>query len=231
MSEEAKKFSKPVLILMIICVDVVFAFILFFLSGWNFLWMEAWIFLILLTFLMGFMLFWLNKHNPQVLRSRASIKGIVKKDIILMSLLITAFFAFFIIVGLDGGRYHWSTVPLWGKIFGYIGFVIGFIITILVMKENTFAAKVVRIDKEGGHEVITTGPYAAVRHPMYSGFLLWFFSMSIALGSLYGLIPMVFITILLIVRISFEEQLLHEELEGYTEYTKKVKKRLIPFIW
>ncbi len=231
MTEDAKKFSVPLLMLLIIPADVIIGFILFFLSGWNFLWWEAWIFLILLIFLMGFMLFWLNKHNPQVLRSRTSMKGMVKKDMILMSLLIASFFAFFIVVCLDGGRYHWSTVPLWSKIIGYIGFVIGFIITALVMKENPFAAKVVRIDKEGGHKVITTGPYAVVRHPMYSGFILWFFSMSIALGSLYGLIPVVFITILIIIRIPFEEKLLHEELEGYTEYTKKVKKRLIPLIW
>ena len=230
MSEDAKKFSVPILILILICADVVFGFILFFLSG-NFLWMEAWIFLIILTFLMAYMLFWLNKHNPQVLRSRTSLKGMSKKDMILMSLLIASFFAFFIVVILDGGRYHWSTVPLWGKIIGYIGFVIGFIIIFLVMKENSFAAKVVRVDKEAGHKVITTGPYAVVRHPMYSGYILWFFSMSIALGSLYGLIPVVFMTILLIVRISFEEKLLHQELEGYTEYTKKVKKRLIPWIW
>jgi protein-S-isoprenylcysteine O-methyltransferase Ste14 len=141
------------------------------------------------------------------------------------------FFAFFILVSLDGGRYHWSTVPLWGEIIGYIGFVIGFIIIFLVMKENPFAAEVIRVDKEAGHVVITTGPYAVVRHPMYSGYLLWFFSMSIALSSLYGLIPVVFITILLIVRIPLEEKLLHEELEGYTEYTKNVKKRLIPWIW
>ena len=159
------------------------------------------------------------------------MKGMVKKDIIIMILLIAAFFAYFIVVSLDGGRYYWSTVPLWGKIIGYIGFVIGFIITFLVMKENPFAAKVVRIDKEAGHEVITTGPYAVVRHPMYSGCILWFFSMSIALGSLYGLIPTGFMTILLIVRISYEEKILHEELEGYTEYTKKVKKRLIPWVW
>ena len=159
------------------------------------------------------------------------MKGMVKKDIIIMILLIAAFFAYFVVVSLDGGRYHWSTVPLWGKIIGYMGFVIGFIIIFLVFKENSFAAKVVRIDKEAGHKVITTGPYAVVRHPMYSGYILWFFSMSMALGSLYGLIPIGFMTFLLIVRISYEEKLLHEELEGYTEYTKKVKKRLIPWVW
>ena len=230
MSEEAKSFSVPVVILIIIFADVFFGFALFFLSG-NLLWMEAWILLILLTFLMGYMFFRLNEHNPQALRSRASLKGMQKKDIIIMTLMVIAFFAFFIVVSLDGGRYHWSTVPLWGKIIGYIGFVLGFIILFLVMKENAFAAKVVRIDKEAGHKVITTGPYAVVRHPMYSGYLLWLSSMSIALGSLYGLIPTAFLTILFLVRVSFEEQFLHQELEGYTEYTKKVTKRLIPGIW
>lgn len=107
----------------------------------------------------------------------------------------------------------------------------GLIIMFLVMKENSYAAKVVRIDKEAGHKVITTGPYAVVRHPMYSGYLLWFSSMSIALGSLYGLIPTVLIIILILIRISFEEKVLHEGLEGYTEYTEKVKNRLIPKIW
>jgi len=230
MSEDAKKFSVPLLILTLICTDFIFGFMLFFLSD-NFLWIEAWIFLILLTIILAYMFFWLNKHNQLVLKNRTSMKGMQKKDMILTSLLLIAFFAFFIVVCLDGGRYHWSTIPLWGKIIGDICFVISFIIIFLVMKENSFAAKVIRVDKEVGQLVITTGPYAVVRHPMYSGYILWIFSMSIALGSLYGLIPGVFFTILLIVRIPFEEKLLHKELEGYTEYTKKVKKRLIPWIW
>lgn len=228
--KQVKKFSVPILILIIIFADVAMGFVLFFPSG-NFYWMEAWIFLILFTFLMSYMFFWLNKHNPQVLRSRASLKGVQKNDLVILTLFGIVFLAFLLVVSFDGGRYHWSTVPLWGKILGYIGFVIGFTIIVLVMKENAFAAKVVRIDKEAGHKVITTGPYAVVRHPMYSGYILWVSSMSIALGSLYGLIPMAFLTLLFMVRISFEEKLLHKELEGYTEYTKKVKKRLIPWIW
>ncbi len=230
MSEEVKRFSWPVVILMIICVVVVIGFGLFFLSG-NLLWMEAWILLILLTFSVSYMFFWLNKHNPQVIRSRASVKGMQKKDIIIVTLLGVVIIAFFVVVILDGGRYHWSTVPFWGKILGYIGFVGGCYITFLAMKENAFASKIIRVDKEAGHKVITTGPYAVVRHPLYSGMLLLLSSMSIALGSLYGLIPMAFVTILILVRISFEEKFLHEELEGYTEYTKKVTKRLIPRIW
>jgi protein-S-isoprenylcysteine O-methyltransferase Ste14 len=230
MSEEAKKLPVAIIILLIIFVNVVFGFALFFLSG-NLLWMEAWIFLIIMVPLTSFAFFWLNKHNPQVMRSRASVKGLQKEDVIIMSLVGIVFFTFGVVVVLDGGRYHWSTVPLWGETIGFIGLVLGYIITILAMKENAFAAKFVRVDKEGGHKVITTGPYAVVRHPLYAGALLLFSSGSIALGSLYGLIPVVFLIILLLVRISFEEKFLHEELDGYTEYTKKVKKRLIPWIW
>jgi len=97
--------------------------------------------------------------------------------------------------------------------------------------ENSFALKVEKIDKKGGKKVISTGPYAIVRHPMYTGFLLMFFGLTIALGSLFGPIPTAIVTILIIIRIPLEEKILHEELEGYTEYTEKVKLRLIPKIW
>jgi len=117
------------------------------------------------------------------------------------------------------------------KILGFIGVAFGLIIIFLVMKENAFASKVVRIDKEGGQKVISTGSYAIVRHPMYTGFLLMFFGLAIALGSLFGLIPTAIITILIIIRIPLEEKVLYEGLEGYTEYTEKVKCRLIPKIW
>ncbi len=230
MSEEAKKLPTPLLILMAIFAPIMIGFFIMFPSG-NFLWTEAWILAIIFGIIMVYMLFWLNKHNPQILRSRTSVKGTTKKDALILASLGANMIIFIILVSLDGGRYHCSMVPLWAEIIGFAGFVLGFTIVFLVMKENAFAAKVVRIDKEAGHKVVTTGPYAVVRHPMYSGFLLMFASMSIALGSLYGLVPMLFMIIILIIRIRFEEQVLHEGLEGYTEYTKKVRKRLIPGIW
>ena len=231
MPEDAKPFPVPVIIGTVILSSVVLGFPLFYLAG-TFYWVEAWILLILLIPLLGYTFLWLNKHNPQVLRSRTSVKGLQKQDIIIMILMVPAFFAIFLVVGLDGGQFHWSTVPLLGKLLGYIGFVIGFTIAFfLALKENPYAAKFVRLDTEAGHQVITTGPYAVIRHPMYAGIILWLASMSIALGSLYGLIPTAFLTNVILVRISFEEQFLHQNLEGYTEYTKKVKKRLIPWIW
>jgi len=230
MSETSKKFSTPVLIALIIFADVMQAIPLMLLAG-NFLWIEAWIYILIFTIFMTYTMFWLRKNNPQLLESRTSMKGSPRSDKIILSLLGIVCIVYFLVVSLDGGRYHWSVVPVLVKIFGFIGLAFGLIIMFLVMKENAFASKVVRIDKEGGQKVISTGPYAIVRHPMYTGFLLMFFGLTIALGSLYGLIPTAIVSILIIIRIPLEEKLLHEGLEGYTEYTEKVKCRLIPKIW
>jgi len=230
MSETSKKFSTPVLIAIIIFADVMQAIILMLLSG-NFLWIEMWIWILIFTIFMTYSMFWLRKNNPQLLESRTSLKGSSKPDKIILSLVGVVCFVYVLVVSLDGGRFHWSLVPVLVKILGFIGVAFGLIIIFLVMKENAFASKVVRIDKEGGQKVISTGPYAIVRHPMYTGYLLMFFGLTIALGSLFGLIPTAILTILIIIRIPFEEKVLHEGLEGYTEYTEKVKHRLIPKIW
>jgi protein-S-isoprenylcysteine O-methyltransferase Ste14 len=231
MSKEAKPFPVPVIIGMVIFVDVFIGFMFSYLAG-TWYWVDAWILLILLTPLMGITMLWLNKHNPQVLRSRTAVTGLQKQDISIMIFMVIAFVAVFLVAGLDGGLYHWSTVPLWGKLLGDIGFVIGYLIGFfLALKDNPFAAKFVRLDLEAGHHVVTTGVYAHVRHPMYAGVILWLASISIALGSLYALIPTAAVALILMVRIRFEEQFLHKNLKGYTAYTKKVTKRLIPYIW
>jgi len=230
MSETSKKFSTPVLIAIIIGADVMQAILLILLSG-NFLWIEMWIWILIFTIFMTYTLFYLRKHNPKLLESRTSLKGASSTDKIIIPLLGIVCIGYFIVVNLDGGRFHWSSVPVLAKILGFIGVAFGLIIMFLVMKENAYASKVLRIDKEGGQKVITTGPYAVVRHPMYTGYIIMFFGLTLALGSLYGLIPAVGVAILMMVRIPYEEKLLREGLEGYTEYTEKVKYRLIPKIW
>lgn len=99
------------------------------------------------------------------------------------------------------------------------------------MRENTYLSQVVKIDKERGHHVITTGPYALVRHPMYTVVIVLLFAVPVALGSRFALILAVFLTVLLIVRTCLEDRTLHIELEGYVEYANKTHYRLIPGIW
>jgi protein-S-isoprenylcysteine O-methyltransferase Ste14 len=100
-----------------------------------------------------------------------------------------------------------------------------------VMRENTYLAQVVKIDEQRGHHVITTGPYALVRHPMYTIVIILFFAVPVALGSRYALILAVFLILLLIIRTYLEDRTLHDELYGYAEYAKQTPYRLIPGIW
>jgi protein-S-isoprenylcysteine O-methyltransferase Ste14 len=99
------------------------------------------------------------------------------------------------------------------------------------MRENTYLSQVVKIDKERSHHVITTGPYALVRHPMYTVIIVLLFAVPVALGSRLALILAMFLTVLLIVRTYLEDRTLHAELEGYPEYAKQTLYRLIPGIW
>lgn len=99
------------------------------------------------------------------------------------------------------------------------------------MRENTFLSQVVKIDKKRDHQVITTGPYAIVRHPMYTVLIILLFAVPIALGSTFALILSFFLTVLLIVRTYLEDNTLHTELKGYPEYAKQTRYRLIPGIW
>ncbi len=99
------------------------------------------------------------------------------------------------------------------------------------MVENKFFETTVRVQKERGHRVVTTGPYAIVRHPGYSGMILFYGRAPFAIGSFYGLIPALLLDVALIFRTYFEDGILYKELPEYKEYTKKVSYRLVPFIW
>ena len=99
------------------------------------------------------------------------------------------------------------------------------------MLENAFASKVLDIREDSGQKVIDTGPYAVVRHPMYSGFSLMLLAVVLALGSWYALIPAILAIVFLVIRIKFEEAMLLEGLKGYKEYKERIKYKIIPKIY
>jgi protein-S-isoprenylcysteine O-methyltransferase Ste14 len=99
------------------------------------------------------------------------------------------------------------------------------------LRENTFAAPVVKMQKERGQKVISTGMYGVVRHPMYAGAVLLFISTPLLLGSVYGLAIGMLLIVTIAARSVGEEAMLKRELEGYSDYTKKVKWRIIPFVF
>ena len=122
-------------------------------------------------------------------------------------------------------------MPLWLQVVGGIGIAFGFYAFHVVMMTNTFAAPVVKIQSERKHQVISTGPYAYVRHPMYAGAVLMILGTPLLLGSWYGLIVAAVLLALLALRAVKEENTLKAELEGYDAYAARVQYRLVPGIW
>jgi protein-S-isoprenylcysteine O-methyltransferase Ste14 len=122
-------------------------------------------------------------------------------------------------------------MPVWFNALGGVLVILGFLGTMRVFQENSFAAPVVRLQSERGQHVIDTGPYALVRHPMYAAALLYLAGMPLLLGSWYGLAVVPLFLVGLAPRAVAEEKLLNRELPGYAEYMARVRYRLIPGIW
>ena len=138
------------------------------------------------------------------------------------------FIAGFVLAGLDF-RFSWSNVPMPAVIAASVIFLIGYGLYAEVMRENAYLSRTVKVEE--GQTVISTGLYGIVRHPMYLASVLMFLSIPLVMGSWYALIPFAFYPLLMVVRILDEEKLLTAELSGYEEYKRKVKYRMIPFIW
>jgi|SRR5665213_68253 len=146
---------------------------------------------------------------------------------ILCALLVIGLFT----MGADAERYHWSVVPSWLRWIGVIGTIAPLVIWDWVFRANTFASTAVRVQAERAHRVISTGPYAFVRHPMYSATILLFPSSALFLGSAYGLIVALALSILIVTRTVLEERELMQNLVGYSAYARRVRHKLFPFVW
>lgn len=203
------------------------ALTLFLPAGTIFYW-QAWVFMILFFTPMMLIAIYLFKREPELLKRRLEVKEKKPGQGILAKMFYISVCLFFIISGLDR-RFSWSFVPLVIIMVSDILFLAGYLFLFLVFKENKYLAHTVVVEE--GQEVVTTGPYAVVRHPMYLAELIMFIFAPLALGSYWALIVNVLLIALLVVRIITEEQVLLKELRGYLEYTRKTRYRLVPGIW
>ena len=190
---------------------------------WN-----GWLFLGALFIPMFCVLVYLLVKDPDLLARRLKTKEKEKIQQAYQVLSIIVCLIAFIVPGLDF-RFNWSNVPLSIVLISALIMLSGYLMFFIVMKQNTYASRVIEIQDE--QKLINTGLYSLVRHPMYLAGTFLFGFAPLVLGSYYALIPMVFIPILLIIRIKNEEKVLINGLKGYDEYMKKVKYRLLPFIW
>jgi len=205
----------------------------FFLSAGRIDLPRAWIFfgLYFVSLLLNMVI--LLKFNPEVIRVRSEIlRGEMKWwDKLFGVFYIVFLFVMFTICGLDVGRFQLSSSRIEFLALGVIIFVLGWLFVAWAMVENKFFETTVRVQKEREHRVVSTGPYAIVRHPGYAGMILFYGCAPLIIGSLYGLIPALLLSIAFVFRTYFEDRMLYEELPGYKEYAKKVKYRLVPFVW
>ncbi len=174
------------------------------------------------------------RRDPELLRERMAspIQRDQKGwDKVLLLVFFALWYAQYVVSALDAVRYHASQVPLWLKVLGALGVAAGLSIFHIVMRENTFAAPVVKIQKERAHKVISTGLYAYVRHPMYAGALPLILGAPLLLGSRYGVLCGLPVIALLGVRAVLEERMLMAELPGYADYAARVRYRLVPGVW
>lgn len=196
-------------------------------------WPEAWIYVAWAAAISFGGGFWLARHDPGLLNER--LGSLVQRDQkawdkVFMGIVLVLWFAWLALMGLDR-RYHWSHVPLYAQIIGFLLLILGCYLVGLTFKANSFAAPVVKIQKEREHRVITGGPYAYVRHPMYAGALLINIGAPLLLGSWWGLAVGALFTVLIGVRAVLEERMLKAELAGYVDYTNRVRYRLVPYLW
>ena len=134
----------------------------------------------------------------------------------------------FFLPGLDY-RFQWSSVPTWLVVVSVIGFEFSHAMIVAVFAQNSYASRVVEIQE--GQQLIDTGLYAIIRHPMYSASIILYLSIPLMLGSYVAVIPMALSCLEIIARIKDEEEMLKAGLAGYTAYTQRVKYRLIPYVW
>lgn len=166
--------------------------------------------------------------NPNLLRSRLSAREKEAEQDLVIKLSGLMFLVGFILAGLDF-RFGWSRLPGWVSTLGAVLFLSAYALFAEVLRENTWLSRTIEV--QAGQTVVSTGLYGLVRHPMYSATLVLFLSMPVVLGSVPALLVFLCYPYLIARRIRNEEQVLTRELPGYREYKRKVRWRLIPYIW
>ena len=202
--------------------------LIFFWPAGTFDYWQAWVYLVILFVPMTGMLLYFLKNDPELLERRMRTREQQQEQGILMAVLVIFFLAAFTFPGFDR-RFGWSNTPVWLSAIALAIVFVGYVSFFFVLRENSYASRVIEVEEN--QKVISSGPYALVRHPMYTGVLVMYGISPLALGSTWGMLPMILLPIFLVARILNEERVLREELDGYVDYTYKVKYRLIPGIW
>jgi protein-S-isoprenylcysteine O-methyltransferase Ste14 len=208
----------------------VMALLLFVPAGTTHYW-QAWVYLVIFVGASSLTTIYLERNDPALLERRMRGGPTAEKEPrqrVIMLFASLGFIALLVVPALDR-RFGWSVVPLSVVVVGDILTAVGFYLIFRVFRVNTFTSASIQVAPD--QYVISTGPYAIVRHPMYASSSLYLVGTPLALGSYWGLIPIAGMMPFLIWRLLDEERFLVTNLHGYTEYQKRVRHRLVPFMW
>ena len=195
-------------------------------------WYRGWIFLGEMMLLSAGTVAWLAKYDPGLLKERMGNpiqRGQSKRDKVFMVTMIVIWHGWIVLMALDVKRWHLSEAPDWVMVTGAALILLGFLAVLRTFRENSFAGSTIEISAD--QRVISTGPYAIVRHPLYVALTVTALGMPLALGSYWAALLVVPIAALLVWRLRDEEAYLVDDLPGYAEYEKQVRWRLIPGIY
>ncbi len=207
---------------------VILTGLLIFLPAGTFSYFNGWLLMGILFVPMFFAGIVMMLKNPNLLKSRLDAKENSPEQSLVVKLSGLMFVVGFIASGL-GVRFHWYILPEGVAIGAALVFLFAYILYAQVLRENTYLSRTIEVQEN--QKVVDTGLYSLVRHPMYSVTLLLFLSMPIVLGSVYSFLIFLAYPFIIAKRIKHEEEFLEKELDGYREYKKRVKYRLIPWIW
>ena len=192
---------------------------------------QAWVFLAVWTVCVVLITLYLMRFDQRLLQSRVQAGPAAEKQRaqqVIHSLASLAFIGIFVAAGLDR-RNGWSHIPAWLSLLADGIVALGFYFVFLVFRENTFTSATIEVAEQ--QKVISTGPYRLVRHPMYAGAGLLVLFSGVALGSWVSVVFAVVLMLVIVLRLLDEEKFLQANLKGYEEYRRKVRYRLIPYIW
>jgi protein-S-isoprenylcysteine O-methyltransferase Ste14 len=192
---------------------------------------QAWVYLSVFLGASLLTTLYLMRRDPALLERRMRGGPFAEREAtqrLIMVFTSLGFIALLTVPALDR-RFRWSSVPLCGVVAGNALVAIGLYLVFLVYRANTFTSATIEVAAE--QQVITTGPYAVVRHPMYASSSLYIFGTPLALGSYWGSLPLAIMMPFLIWRLLDEERVLARDLPGYTQYQQRVRHRLVPLIW
>ncbi len=202
--------------------------IMFFLPAGTLDYWQAWAYMAVIFVPAIFVVLYFLKRDPAFLVRRMKMKEKEARQKLVVGAGLVIFIVGFLLPGLDR-RFGWSNVPAEWSVAADVVVFLGYALIFLVFRENSYAGRTIEVVK--GQKVISSGPYSIVRHPMYVGVLLMYLSTPIALGSYWAVLPFLLVVPMLVLRILNEEEVLRRELKGYGAYCKKVRYRMLPFVW